>query len=337
MIHNFQNRQEPRFILMRALAICLVVYIHSSGDLAFSAVGDSASSFLVFCIHAKQIIYTAVPLFVMVSGALLLGKQEEISVFFSKRAKRVLIPFLVWSPIVFILTCYKEGTPLRWESCVQCIWLIVSKGAHGIYWYIYLILSLYLLTPFLRIIVKHSSYRMIAFLCALPLLSHYLGSYIPEISLTRGCHFSYDIYIFYYIIGYLLFRLYNDGLLKISASACGKLGAIAGCSAIALLVYVGPQGMDWAVIPASVGLYFLLLNTPQSLAEKLATSTSLISKMSYGIYLSHFILISFVLRSGVFTSCPIWIRGICIAGTVIILNMVILWVLDKCRLSKWFM
>src|SRR5512136_2309158 len=59
---------------------------------------------------AQSLYYTltrvAVPLFFMASGYLLLRKQESIGVFFSKRALRVFIPFLIWS---FIYLAWEGG------------------------------------------------------------------------------------------------------------------------------------------------------------------------------------------------------------------------------------
>ena len=78
--------------VVRIIAIYLVVQIHTSSD-AFS------SSFFS---HGPGIILSklgvvSVPLFVMLSGALLLGKQESYKTFFSKRCIKVLIPWIIWT------------------------------------------------------------------------------------------------------------------------------------------------------------------------------------------------------------------------------------------------
>ena len=78
------------FDMIRTIAIMMVVAIHSQSPLnsAFDSEGD-----LLGPAHwAKafwHIIYTAVPLFVMLSGALLLGKDESILLFLKKRLYRI--------------------------------------------------------------------------------------------------------------------------------------------------------------------------------------------------------------------------------------------------------
>ena len=68
------------FNIIRVVAIFFVIVIHSMAGLdaeAHNSVwGKVMSSFL------NSFIHTGVPLFVMLSGALLLGKDEPISVFF---------------------------------------------------------------------------------------------------------------------------------------------------------------------------------------------------------------------------------------------------------------
>lgn len=53
-----------------------------------------------------------VPLFVMITGALLLPVRGEISVFYKKRIPRVLWPFLIWSVIYNLF----PGSPECWAS-----------------------------------------------------------------------------------------------------------------------------------------------------------------------------------------------------------------------------
>lgn len=49
-----------------------------------------------------------VPLFVMITGALLLPVKEEMTLFYKKRISRVLWPFLIWS-VVYALFPWITG------------------------------------------------------------------------------------------------------------------------------------------------------------------------------------------------------------------------------------
>lgn len=325
------RKTEPRYTLLRALAIIMVVYNHCSGDFN-SAV--PVSQFQEWGQHIQQLIFTAVPLFVMLSGALLLGKKEEPSVFFSKRLKRILIPFLLWSSIVFVLLRLKAHEPLTLSSIGDLVFAILTKGVFGVYWYIYLIIALYLLTPFLRVIVQNMSLRMVALFSALPFCWHFVGGFWPDVKLIYGWHFPYAVYLFYFLAGYILHQLI---LRRKHGSICKYGSILLSLVAIAVYAYFGYDARHWAELPASIGIFILILQLPQAMAEKAATKVNYLSKTSYGIYLSHCILGNAIISAGVFHFCPIWGRGLCVTATVLILNMLMFFILEKCRLAKWFM
>ncbi|MCK2000075.1 acyltransferase family protein [[Brevibacterium] frigoritolerans] len=89
----------------------------------------------------------AVPLFLMISGAMLLHKEESIKSFFQKRAGKILLPFVVWSVIYFL---YKSNGHFDPKLFVTQI-----LGAKIYYhlWYFYILIPLYLFIPFIRKVV----------------------------------------------------------------------------------------------------------------------------------------------------------------------------------------
>ena len=91
------------------------------------------------------VISIGVNLFIVISGYLLLDKTEEAMVFFKKRILNILPLFLVFN-IVYI---YVGKIPI----------MPVLKGkaiAASHFWYIYMILGLYLLTPWLQKVLKYA-------------------------------------------------------------------------------------------------------------------------------------------------------------------------------------
>lgn len=110
----------------------------------------------------------AIPLFVMVTGALLLPVKENISTFYTKRLTRLVIPFIVWS-VLYNLFPWITGllglSPtiindfFAWAEPDQSF----SGALHNILmipfsfsmlavqmWYVYLLIGLYLYMPFFR-------------------------------------------------------------------------------------------------------------------------------------------------------------------------------------------
>ncbi len=85
---------------MLNIAACIaVIALHHNG-LVHVFTGDSVWK---ECLAAEVGFYWAVPVFLMLSGATLMGYREKYStkVFFKKRLMRVVLPWLFWS--VFFL------------------------------------------------------------------------------------------------------------------------------------------------------------------------------------------------------------------------------------------
>ena len=60
-----------------------------------------------------------------------------------------------------------------------------------------------------------------------------------------------------------------------------------------------------------------------------------VSRYSYGVYLSHFMLISAIVATGIHTAVPLWIEPIVMAATVLIAMTITMWLLDKMKIGKF--
>ena len=86
----------------------------------------------------------SVPQFFMLSGALLLGRQERLGVFFRKRASKILAPLVSWS-LIYLLDRYYVGG----ETQVRAL-DIFSGPAYFHLWFMYTLMGLYIAMPLLR-------------------------------------------------------------------------------------------------------------------------------------------------------------------------------------------
>jgi len=91
----------------------------------------------------------AVPMFLMITGALLLYKDEPVNVFAKKRVWKIALPFLGWSLFYYVLANGFNG------SLLDFIKDLLGNGNHYHLWYLYLIMLLYLFIPILRKVVSH--------------------------------------------------------------------------------------------------------------------------------------------------------------------------------------
>jgi len=145
------------------------------------------------------IISIGVNLFIMISGYLLLDKTEEAIVFFKKRILNILPLFLVFN-IIYI---YFGKIPI----------IPVLKGkaiSASHFWYIYMILGLYLLTPWLQNVLKYAEKETL-FVVFLWFLCNILNPYLRYFNLAEipFSNFPLTGFIGYYILGYFVKKYDN--------------------------------------------------------------------------------------------------------------------------------
>ena len=96
---NHAPAKKLHIELLRFLCIWLVMFTHTS-TAGFSIYLSRPDSFFFPLYMAVPFwVKTAVPIFFMISGALLLGKEETISVIFKKRISRFLQIIFIFSLI----------------------------------------------------------------------------------------------------------------------------------------------------------------------------------------------------------------------------------------------
>ena len=145
------------------------------------------------------IISIGVNLFIMISGYLMLDKTEEAIVFFKKRILNILPLFLVFN-IIYI---YFGKIPI----------MPVLKGktiSASHFWYVYMILGLYLLTPWLQKVLKYAEKETL-FVVFLWFLCNILNPYLRYFNLAEipFSNFPLTGFIGYYILGYFVKKYDN--------------------------------------------------------------------------------------------------------------------------------
>src|SRR5208283_700797 len=132
----------------------LVIVLHSSNETL--QLLSSGSTYWWTAVVYKSLALSCVPLFVLLSGALLLQPSklnEPIRVFLKKRLSRIGLAFAFWSVVYNVWSFYIFKFPLTLSNISQSIWYSLFGGAYYQFWFIYLIVGLYLITPILRVII----------------------------------------------------------------------------------------------------------------------------------------------------------------------------------------
>ncbi|WP_161635595.1 acyltransferase [Paraburkholderia mimosarum] len=194
----------------RVVAIFAVVVLHVAANVVVhEPVGSS--NWWVGNIY-DSLVRWCVPVFVMVSGALLLdrNKLENTKDFYIKRASRVAIPLVIWS-LIFFLWRYFESNIEGGQTRFKDLAFSITQGTpYYRLWFLFMIIFIYIFTPFFGKITFNSSIRELKLIVAISLLlvmlnalSKVFGFASSNVFLTLFLAFFLS-YVPYFFLGYLI-------------------------------------------------------------------------------------------------------------------------------------
>lgn len=187
---------------LRNVATFLVVAVHVAAPVAMDF--NDYHSFWWRCGNFwNSLARPGVPIFVMLSGFLILRKDEATGSFLKKRFVRVLVPALFWMVAYSFYNFQANGSP---TSAREFFVGLFEGPVHYHLWFIYLILGLYLMFPILRPWVRsarEADFFYLFGLCALASWGYKICS------VFFGLHFGLQWEFFtnnigYFVLGYYL-------------------------------------------------------------------------------------------------------------------------------------
>jgi surface polysaccharide O-acyltransferase-like enzyme len=297
--------------LIRTFAIVLVILLHASeesfaiSDIVNQAIVTRWWSMTIYNSFARE----CVPLFIMLSGALLLQPykiEEPVKVFFKKRLIRIGMPWIFWGIIYFAWSYSIKNNPVSLNSIGQGI----ATGPYYQFWFLYMLMGLYLITPLLRVLVAHASRALLRYV----LLLWFIGTaIIPLLTLFTPIGLSSNVFLLTGWIGYFLLGLY---LLDVQIKArllfvmllVGYVWTVIGTYLITFLVggqkqYFFFDFLAANVILVSMALFLLLKKIPANYVQKKSSNANrlirFISQCSLAIFLLHVIVLE-ILQNGYF-------------------------------------
>ncbi len=193
--------------LIRSFAIVLVVLLHASIEPVPAVVLPDSSSALIQWWSVNlydSFARPCVPLFVMLSGALLLQPSkvdEPLGVFVKKRVSRIALPFLFWMGIYFAWDIFVNNQALNSQTIIEG----VLGGPYVHFWFFYMLIGLYLVTPLVRIFVAHASKRLMQYFFVLWIVG---VSVVPLLNLLLEHNLNNNVFLVTGYVGYFLLGLY---------------------------------------------------------------------------------------------------------------------------------
>ncbi len=242
----------------------------------------------------------AVPLFFMMSGALLLRDERtsDLRGLLCHRLPKVFFPLCIWSAITLLYYALSGGP----EQALDALAHILNTPASFPYWFLYAMIPMYLLSPLLKKMCSgltraHWHYMMgLWVICTLGLFT--LRSFVPDAwQPVFTEHWTLNVNVVGGYLGYFLLGAYLEQLERTPSKKA--LAAI-----IAAMIAVSIIGTRWDTYAHNaysdrftnyLSLFTLLLSTAIFLLFKscLRTRTAkgklpgLLSNLSFCVYLMH--------------------------------------------------
>lgn len=316
--------------VMRFVAIFMIVCCHCADPFNVSPEARVNPEFRFWGSIFGSMLRPCVPLFVMITGLLLLPVKQEIIPFYKKRISRILFPFLIWSVLYNLFPWFSQalgGTPElvnrffayaanpspEFSSALHDIVLIPFN--FSIYtthmWYIYMLIGLYLYMPVFSAWVEKASDRskqIFLGLWGITLFLPYVQEYLSP-NLFGVCSWNAfgTFYAFAGFNGYLLLGHYLKNGTRLSVGKTIPLAAIlfiAGYT-MTLLGFQSMTGNPASTEPqielfftyCSINVLlmtlalFLVVQKIRISSQALRNALANLTKCGFGIYMVHYFLV----------------------------------------------
>ena len=278
---------------LRFLAAFAVIAIHVLGPFRY-LYGDIGDSQWLAAAGINSLSRWAVPVFMMISGALLLSSEREFNCrhYLSKRLSKVVIPFLGWTLIYAFYAGFIDG---GWSAAVTLKMIENSVDQPTWYhlWFFYDFIPLYFVIPFLIPVLKQATPELIKLFLIIWMVLFLMKWLKVESFLLHNT----VLYTGYLILGWYLFNRDNSKQLKywLLAGMAMLLLNFFGTWHLAIekgrysSFFMGYKTLNTVFI---AGMIFVCAQVyADKISGKLRDLVTLISKYSLGIYLLHPLLL----------------------------------------------
>ena len=189
--------------IIRIIAIVCVIYNHTGERGNNIWLFTNGKITFVISLITDILSTVAVPLFLMVTGTLLLSKEEDWKQIYQKRGLRIIKVIVLFTTIRYLYECIYAKT--HSFSFLELIEVILEGNLFVPYWFLYTYLSILFVLPFLKKIMHNLNEKEMHILVLLIFVFYVLRPVISALlGLKLGVSFMWDISCCYCILGYYL-------------------------------------------------------------------------------------------------------------------------------------
>ena len=274
-----------------------VVWLHTCGTLVENSdVFQTTDWQLKFYNAGYQMMYWAVPVFFMITGALLLDSEKMITSYDCvwKYGRRILLALLVFGiPFAAIKYVVENGRvsimllPLSLKA-------VLENQSFDHLWYLYSLIGIYLILPLLRCFVEKASEseRKLVFIALVV-----LDFIVPLVNNLTGLNISFEIPLQYPVL-YVLLGWHLSNIDTQKYRKAGVVAIILIVAVIWMLNYTVANANNWTGYssPVILVLAVSMFVVAQFFSLEDAKKLWKVDRLCFAVYLIHPVFIHFTYR-----------------------------------------
>lgn len=353
------QKQDGRVVfadLLRVFAVIAAIVLHLTQPY-LSSVGVNTSAWMVLNVYSGLVRW-CVPVFVMLSGMFMLDPKRglPLSKLFLHNILRVLVCLAVWGGIYAVVGYVAAGGQFTWWGLWNAIWSALRGNTRYHLWFLYAVVSLYLVTPILRAFVRGASRRDLHYFF---LLCFLFASLLPTAfqlwpGVTAPLRTWYDRlniqlvlgYVGYYVAGYYLKEYTISRLAEALWYVLGVIGAVVTVWGTASWsrgaetftdFFCGshaPNVVWFSVAIVVLFRYVLGVSDERSRRQRLTR----VARITLGVYLVHdfFLMLLDFFGVTVMSFAPVAAVPL-LTALVFLLSFAVAWLLNKLPFLGWWL
>lgn len=331
------NGRNYNLELIRMISFILVIVIHVTNYYcrAYGAIPQSEYVFSLMLDVAARI---SVPCFFMITGALILGREESLKKH-GKRLFRFLLALIVWSAVYYLWNRFYMGTPYDLRKI-----LYVPTEAH--LWYLYAMIPIYMVLPFFQVMCRGMDIKLerafLIVICAAVLFNYLLalqnGQPYYDLPLIGDRVYSFYVFIGYYIYKYRKHIRFSQRMAAFVTAGCLLLTfgitfavtEVSGGHFERTLEYGSPL-----IVLGSAAFFLFVIRLKKSEfdpSEKAKRIIDQICGCSFGIYLIHILFLDNFKKYVEPQDLSAWIAVPALTIAIAAVSFACVWVLHR---FKW--
>ena len=317
---------------MRVISCIMVIAIHVC-NIYNRAFPDISQFNYIIAAFINSFSRISVPIFFMVSGALMAGREPDLQ----KSLKRFLKYFLI---TIFWFIFYLLWTSLYLNDTYDFHNILTTPTSKHL-WFLYALLSIYLALPLIQTLIRNLSDKMLYYMLILFAVSIF-GGYILEFI---GVSVKYPIaiisqnqYLFFFILGYVLHNKKH----KISGWFF-----IVGCLAAAICTIIVSyiegnhnevifQYRNPMLVLASISAFIIMLRFPKNIPQAWEKFVRHVSDNSFGIYVFHAVFLNVIDKEFIMYKVPAWFGILLFVTIIFILSDIFVNIFRKIKYINYF-